>query len=151
MYINPLLTGEENLRILLSQRLQRPVTAEDVAISAPRDYSFADGTPESFNTEVDISALSGSGLSGHLTVRYRRLNLHHRSVHHPYHVTVPAGQTLAALHTAIASELSIREEEVTLSLFTEPLITEPTPIKLIANLNSLLYTRYLDLLLHPPT
>ena len=149
MFIDPSLTGKENVLLLLAQRLSEPVSAEMIQFGLPTSVDIDEGLANT-NTKVIIEAEPGSGFSGHLALYYRRLDLAEFVLEQPYYHPLTGDETVASLLTTVCHHLNVRSSDVSLSLSSIPEVDAPLSIQIVANQSSLLYVGKIEVLLLPP-
>ena len=113
MQFDILKSGIENILALLNADNGQALTLEQVGLTSPSVYVDGAGVNPR-NTEITVSALSGSGFSGSQTLRYTRVDLASKAVE-AVEVQLTAESTLETIKAQLVADLGVRDDEVALS------------------------------------
>lgn len=148
MQYDILKSGIDNVLALLNADNAQELTLEQIAIALPGVYED-ELSVNPRNTQIIVSALPGSGITGSQTLRYTRLDLADKALE-AIELQLTVESTLEEIRVAVAAQIGVALTEVKFDVEDLPVVdAEPVVINLEAVADSYGYIGTLAVTLKP--
>lgn len=132
MLINLSKTAQKNLIDLINAENQTALTTAEISVGVPAEFVDGEGLNDR-NTQVEITAVPGSGYTDSVMVRYYRLDLDVLKGARVLTYTKSESSTLESFIDAVTTQCEVIEDQVEIvdeldNVLTElPVLSEGTP------------------------